>query len=120
MNTHRAAPVIVFVRDLMFSGRIRAAAEAVGRQLVVTRDLATFQQKLCESPDALVFIDLNVQGADPMAAIDAALAYPDAHLVCFLSHVDAEAARQARARGASTILARSAFVTQLPKLLEAR
>jgi hypothetical protein len=45
-------------------------------------------------------------------------AAPGARIACFVSHVNADAIREAREAGADQVLARSAFTQQLPEILK--
>lgn len=105
--------VLSLVRDLLFSTKIASTARALDVPCTTVRDPA----QLATAPAApLLLVDLNLAGA-----IDAASAYhgahPDAQVVCYVSHVDAETISRARAAGLTRILARSAFVDALPQLL---
>lgn len=106
------APILALVRDLMFVGRLNAEARSAGVTMTVIRDPA----KLGETPAPLLIVDLNLGGA-----IDAAATWkranPSTPVVGFVAHTDAPTIAAARAAGLETVLARSAFVVQLPVLL---
>jgi CheY-like chemotaxis protein len=108
-------PILVLVRDLMFSGRILAEARAGGFNVKVIRDpsaIATLEN----NGSSLMIADLNLPGA-----IDAAADWrrrTEGTVVGFVSHVDTETIAQARAAGLNQVLARSRFVTLLPELLK--
>jgi hypothetical protein len=60
---------------------------------------------------------------DQLGAIDAAAEWKQrggGTVIGFVSHVNADAIRQARDAGLDQVLARSAFVESLPRLLSAR
>ena len=107
-----AAPVLVLVRDLMFSGRIGATARALNAPVRMLRDPAALGQS---GGGGRLIVDLNLPGA-----LEAAVAWKGAsagEVVGFVSHVDAETIRRARAGGIDRVLPRSQFVTLLPELL---
>ena len=106
-----AGPVLVLVRDLIFSSRITATAKAVNVPVTVVRDPA----QLAGKEGRRLIVDLNQAGA-----IDAAAAWKEAaggDVVGFVSHVDADTIAAARAAGIEHVVARSRFVEDLPELL---
>jgi DNA-binding NarL/FixJ family response regulator len=115
MNTTATSarpPVLTLARDLMFVGRIVAEARAADVPLTVVREPA----KLGHAPGRLLVVDLNLPGALEAAA-DWKGAYPGEPVVGFVAHTDAQTIEAARAAGLDLVLARSAFVVQLPALL---
>jgi predicted nucleic acid-binding protein len=106
-----AIPVLVFVRDLMFSGRIVAEARASDIPVKVVRDAA----RLLDEPGTRLVVDLNQDGA-----IDAAAQWKarhGGHVIGFVSHVDTETIATARDRGIDQILSRGQFVQVVGELL---
>jgi hypothetical protein len=104
-------PVLVLVRDLMFSGRIGATARAINAPVRLLRDAAALEG----STGRRLIVDLNQPGA-----LEAAVAWKGAtggEVVGFVSHVDADAVGRARAGGIDRVMARSQFVNVLPELL---
>jgi len=113
--------VIVAVDDLMFSSRISSAAKALGVEIAFARSPEAVVAAVRERSPRLVILDLNSQRVRPLEAVaalkaDAALA--SVPTVGFVSHVQADLIAQARAAGIDQVLARSAFVQQLSKLLQ--
>jgi hypothetical protein len=105
--------VLVLVRDLMFSSRISATARAEGTGVRLLREPA----QLADASGDLLIVDLNQPGViEPAAAWLAA--GPARRVVGFVSHVDADTIKAARAAGLE-VLARSRFVEVLPELLRA-
>ena len=105
------APVLVLVRDLMFSSRIGATARAMNAPVTLLRDPAALEGK----PGSRLIVDLNQPGA-----LEAALAWKrnsSGEVVGFVSHVDSETVARARAGGIDRVMARSQFVNVLPQLL---
>ena len=109
-------PVLVLVRDLMFSGRIAATARAANVPVTLVRDPSRLTAASPEPSPVLLIVDLNLPGA-----IDAAMqwkkASPSREVVGFVSHVDAITIAHARGSGLDRVLPRSRFVEQLPELL---
>ena len=104
--------LVILCRDLLLGSRITAAAQSAGVGFKVVRDAA----KLAGQPGRRLIVDLNQDGA-----VDAAAAWKTAsggEVIGFVSHVDGATITQARAAGLDQILARSAFVQQLPSLVE--
>jgi CheY-like chemotaxis protein len=110
--------VAAAVADLIFGARVRAAAEREGVQVRFVRSM---EDLAAEGAGArLVLLDLEARWLDAPAAIAALRGEAVApRIVAFASHVRAEAIATARAAGADRVLARSAFVRQLPELLRA-
>ncbi len=106
--------VIALVDDLMFLSRVREAARGLDLEVKALR-----QPPDAPFPDVrLVLVDLDRFG-DPalLARLRGAPGLGEPPLVGFLSHVHADRARQARDAGCTRVLARSAFVQELPALL---
>ena len=107
-------PVLVLVRDLMFSGRIGAEARAAGANVKMLRD----PKLLAEAPaDATrLIVDLDLAGA-----LEAAAAWktrdPGREVITFVAHTNVDAIRTARDAGLNQILTRGQFVEVLPRLL---
>lgn len=104
-------PILVLVRDLMFSSRIGAAARAIGASVRVVRDPA----ELPGAPGRRLIVDLNQPGA-----LEAAVEWKShaaGEIIGFASHVDGETISRARAAGFDQVVPRSKFVEILPDLL---
>jgi hypothetical protein len=108
----QSLPVLVLVRDLMFSSRISATARATGAEVSLLRD----PRKLAAAEGTMLIVDLNLPDAMD-AAIQWKKASPSREVVGFVSHVDALAIAHARGSGLDHVLPRSRFVEQLPELL---
>jgi hypothetical protein len=106
--------VIALIDDLMFLSRVREAARGLDLEVKAVR------QPPAEDPgDArLLVVDLD-RFPDPEVISRARRVLGERPVVGFLSHVHADRAREARAAGCSRVLARSAFVQELPALLSA-
>jgi DNA-binding NarL/FixJ family response regulator len=110
------SPILVVVRDLMFSGRILAEARAAGAQIKSIRDPADIA-KLTDTNARLMIADLNLPGA--IAAAADWRKTGDRKVIGFVSHVDSQTIAEAKTAGIDQVLARSRFVQILPELLRA-
>jgi CheY-like chemotaxis protein len=107
---------VALVSDLLFESKITATARALGATVVVVRAVEAATAKLGGASGLVV--DLNSDGGDALALIRTARAkQPELSIVAFVSHIQVDLARAARAAGADEVLARSAFVQRLPEIL---
>jgi CheY-like chemotaxis protein len=114
--------ILAAVDDLMFSSRISTTAKAVGATIRFTRSVEAVIDAARETRPALVILDLNSARTRPLEILAALKADPllaAIPTVGFVSHVDTPTIEAAREAGADRVLARSAFVEQLPQLLQA-
>jgi CheY-like chemotaxis protein len=108
--------ILVAVDDLMFSSRISTAAKAAGAPIRFARSAdAVLEAARAEKP-TLVILDLNSARTRPMEILEALKRDP---ALADVSHVDTATIEAARKAGVDRVLARSAFVEQLPALLQA-
>src|SRR4051812_17717408 len=104
-------PILVLIRDLMFTPRVTAAAKAVNKPFKLLRDPA----KLAGEPGTKLIIDLTLPGA-----IEAAQAWKQTTggtVIGFVGHSDIETINKARSAGIDQVMAKGAFVESLPTLL---
>jgi CheY-like chemotaxis protein len=111
--------LIALVDDLLFLSRIREAGRAAGIEVRSVRGasdlLAAARQQA-----RLVLVDADSERLPWQAALSALRAEPALSalpVIAFVSHVRGDLAEAARAAGASRVLARSAFVKELPELV---
>jgi len=104
-------PVLVLVKDLLFSSKITATARAAGVGTRLLRDPA----QLGAEPSPRLIVDLNLPGA--IAAAAHWRTATGGTVIGFVSHVDTETIAAARAAGIDRVMARSRFVEELPRLL---
>ncbi len=113
--------VITMVDDLMFHSRIREAARGAGAEIGSARgplDLVA----AARAGARLVLVDADssrLPWEEAVRALRAEASLAALPVVAFLSHVHVERAEAARLAGASRVLARGAFVQELPRLLAA-
>ena len=113
--------IVVAVDDLMFSSRISSAAKASGVPIRFARSPQAVVDAVRETQARLVILDLNSQRVAPLEAVAALKA--DTSLAAtptlgFVSHVQADLIARARQAGVDRVMARSAFVAELPELLK--
>ena len=111
--------VLAIVDDLFFQAKLQAVAAPLGLDVRIAKTFAHAQASW--SDPGVVVVDLHIAGADPMEVVRTLRAQrPTVPIIGYGSHVQAELLAQARAAGCTTVLPRSAFVQQLPRLLAAR
>ena len=107
---------------MLFASRVGGAARAAGAEVRILRDRDALLRALDEAADGrtLVLVDLTAapDAADAIAAVKAG--HPDASVIAFARHDATDVIRAAREAGADRVLARSAFVAQLPDILRGR
>ena len=102
--------MIFFVSDLVFKSRIREVVGDSARFLKGIDDLLG-EQNLA---DEIIVVDLAFKKSDPLLLIEKAREnLPAASIIAFGAHVAPEALAQAKARGASEVMANSGFVKWL-------
>lgn len=112
--------ILALVEDLIFLSKIQETAKVLGVP-VQAAGVADVVARVRDNPVRGLLIDLNhrsgraVEWIEQLKSEAGTAAIP---LVGFLSHVQTELAASARAAGCDIVLARSAFVKQLPVLLE--
>jgi CheY-like chemotaxis protein len=113
------SPVLALVDDLLFLSRVREAARATGVEVRSVRGAADTVAGVREGA-RLVVVDADstrLPWRDAVAAVRGIEPNPGARVVAFVSHVHADHAAAARAAGCDRVLARSAFVLELPALM---
>jgi PleD family two-component response regulator len=112
--------VLAVVDDLMFTSKIRAAANGTGVPVAFARSSSAALAEMKKSAPTLVIFDLDNPRTDPIgtvAAMKADQTLASIPTVGFVSHVHADLIDRARQAGVSDVLARSAFTAQLPEIL---
>jgi DNA-binding NarL/FixJ family response regulator len=109
--------IVAVVEDLLFGSKIRAAADAGGSTVRFARRTEDVAAVVREAGASLVIVDLGAAGAAEVIRSIRATLETSVSIVAFASHVRADLITDARAAGADRVLARSAFVTELPSLV---
>ncbi len=113
--------VLALVADLIFAARIQGAARAAGTTVETLRSAADLLARAAAAPPRLILVDLDVRASSPagvIARLKEEAATAEVPVVAFVSHVREDAIAEARAAGADRVMARSAFVRELPGLME--
>ena len=109
---------IAVLTDLIFRTRIESTAQSVGRGMTTVASIDALSKALEAREVDLVMVDMSLPAESATQAITTAKTHPSApQVIAFVSHVETEATQAARAAGADTVMARSAFTAKLPELL---
>ena len=115
-----ARRVLAAVEDLLFRSKISETAERVGVEAAFPRNPKKLLDALRASPPDLLVVDLNSARFEPLEllrAVKSDSALRGVTTVGFLSHVQGDLALAAREAGCDRVMARSAFVENLPRVL---
>jgi CheY-like chemotaxis protein len=111
--------VVALVDDLIFLSRIREAAARAGLEVSVARATAEVLASV-RGGARLVLVDADstrLPWAEAVRALGADPSVRAVPVVAFLSHVRVDLAERARSAGCGRVLARGAFVRELPVLM---
>jgi CheY-like chemotaxis protein len=112
--------VLAAVEDLLFRSKISETADVVGVETTFPRNPKKLLEALRASPPDLLVLDLNSARFEPLELlriVNSDSALQDVRTVGFLSHVQGDLALAARESGCDRVMARSAFVENLPRVL---
>ena len=115
-----ARRVLGAVEDLLFRSKISETAERLGVEAAFPRNPEKLLDALRTSPPDLLVVDLNSARFKPLELLRAVKsdgALRGVRTVGFLSHVQGDLALAARKSGCDRVMARSAFVENLPGIL---
>ena len=112
--------ILVVADDLLFRSKISTVAKSLGVVVrAATTPDAAIERAIADAP-TLVLVDLDGQRPAPFEVLQRFAADPklrELRTVGFVSHVHADLVRKAREIGIGAVMARSAFVAELPALL---
>jgi PleD family two-component response regulator len=112
--------ILAVLDDLMFSSKIKTAANQLGVDLRFSRSVDGAIETMRKNPTTLVLLDLNNQRLDPLAIVAAMQTDPalaSIPTLGYASHVQTDVINAARRAGVGEVLARSAFTQQLGEIL---
>jgi CheY-like chemotaxis protein len=112
--------VLALTADLMFAARVRSTAEAVGTPILLAKNAAEVLQLARAHSPREIIIDLDARNTDVIKLIAELKQEPAISripILAYVSHVREDLIAAARDAGAERVLARGAFVKQLPALL---
>lgn len=113
-------PVFVIISDLIFRSKIDDAARRAGVPLRVAKTVEQLDRHLGSATPAVVLIDLEMQELQTPVVLDRLRGNPASAkipVIGFAGHTNVEVIHAARADGVQ-VMARSAFVAQLPAMME--
>jgi DNA-binding NarL/FixJ family response regulator len=112
--------ILAVVDDLFFLSKIQQTAQLVGVVVKSGRPADLPDLAIQDVPNALI-LDLNHRSGkalEVLRTLKAGLKTKDIAAIGFVSHVQNDLIAAARDAGCDLVLARSAFVSQLPSLLQ--
>jgi DNA-binding NarL/FixJ family response regulator len=112
-------PILAVVEDLIFLSKIQQTARQIGVE-VEPVEISKLTERLQQTPSCAVILDLNHRSGraiETARAVKSGAESSKVLVVGFLSHVQADLAREARLAGLDQVMARSAFAEQLSQLL---
>ena len=115
-----ARRVLAAVEDLLFRSKISETAYALGVEASFPRNPKRLLEALRAAPPDLLVIDLNSSRFEPLdllRTVKSDSTLRNVTTVGFLSHVQGDLALAARESGCDRVMARSAFVENLPRVL---
>src|SRR5688500_9586136 len=120
MTEMQPRPVMVIISDLIFRSKIDEAARRAGVPLRVAKSPEQLERHLGNATPAVVLMDLEMEGVDTPAMLSRLRSNAEAAkvpVIGFAGHANVEVIHAARADGVQ-VMARSAFVAQLPAMME--
>ena len=111
------ADVVYFVRDMLFTSKIREVARQIGVSVESARDPQAVAQA-ARGGASLVILDLRLPNA--LEALDQLKLVPELAQVAtvgFVDHEKLDVMDAARARGCDQVMAKGQFSSSLPRLL---
>ncbi|MFB3776729.1 MAG: response regulator [Bryobacteraceae bacterium] len=120
MQRREPKRILALVADLLFTVKISDAAKRAGLQVEFVKGEKELLEK-AESKPALIILDLNCSGVQPLRLIGKVKANPElsrTSLLAYVSHVDGELKQKAHELGCHMVMARSAFSQNLPTILK--
>jgi PleD family two-component response regulator len=113
--------ILAVLDDLMFTSKIKTAANQLGVAVTFARSSAAALAEMRKAAPSLVIFDLNNPRTDPLGTVSAMKGDPALAAIPtlgFASHVQTDVIDAARAAGVDDVLARSAFTMRLGEILQ--
>lgn len=109
---------VAVTTDLIFSSKISGTGAALGIETLAVSTTAALTDWLDRGGVRLVMVDMGLPRQTACDALQQAATHPSRPVsIAFYSHVEPEAAEAARQAGASMVLPRSKFSSELPDIL---
>ncbi len=110
-------PVLAIISDLLFRSKIDDAARQAGVPLRVAKSVEQLDRHLAKAIPVVVLVDLEMsESSGLLARLRATSGAATVPVIGFAGHTNVDVIRTARADGVQ-VMARSAFVDQLPTLM---
>jgi CheY-like chemotaxis protein len=112
--------ILAVLEDLFFTVKINESAKHAGLPIQFVKSETDVLENAKTGP-ALIILDLNFQGIEPLKLITKLKADAETKsisLIGYLSHVQGELKLQAQEAGCDMVMARSAFSQNLPQILK--
>jgi len=112
--------VLAVLEDLFFTVKINESAKRAGLGIRFVKSETDVLEQAKTQP-ALIIVDLNFQGIDPLKLIRTLKADEVTrriNLIGYVSHVQGELKLQAQEAGCDMVMPRSAFSQNLPQILK--
>lgn len=103
--------------DLFFAVKVGAMLKHVGMETTTVRQLADWTGRLGGERFDIALVNTAARGVEWVKAIGVAHA-ADVPVIAYGSHIDVEAQAQARAAGATRVIANSKLAADLPSIVE--
>jgi CheY-like chemotaxis protein len=119
MPSGETKKILAVLEDLMFTVKINESAKRAGMPVEFLKSEHDVIERAKDHP-ALIIIDLNFQGIDPLGLVTRLKAADETKAVTvigYVSHVQGELKQQAQEAGCNAVLARSAFSQNLAQIL---
>ncbi|HEX4749126.1 MAG TPA: response regulator [Bryobacteraceae bacterium] len=111
--------IVAVLNDLLFTVKIQEAAKRAGLETIFVKSQQHALDQAREKP-AVIILDLNFAEASPLETIEKLKADTESSnvsLLGYVSHVQADLKHAAQQKGCDTVIARSAFAQNLPRIL---
>ena len=111
--------IVVLLNDLMFQVKIQEAARRAGLSCIFTGAPSRLRDEATQGAN-LIVLDLAFSGADTVALIADLKNFAETArlpILAYVPHVNVDLRARAVSAGCDAVLARSAFVQNLPELL---
>jgi PleD family two-component response regulator len=120
MQNQDKKTVLAVLEDLFFMVKINESAKRAGFSVEFVKSAEDALHNAKTNP-ALIIVDLNFQGVDPLKLIrtlKSSAEMKHISVLGYVSHVQADLKQQAQESGCDMVLARSAFSQNLPQILK--
>lgn len=108
---------VVLDSDLFFVAKVGATLKHLGFAVETARSADDLARRFAAHPFTLALVNTAARGVDWQAGIATARAN-GAPTIAYGAHVDVEAQAQARAAGATRVIANSKLASDLPRIVE--